>query len=423
MSRGRKGKKNKKVTSSRSDTEQRTRGVLASRLGGERRPPDWFDSSIKTVLDRASVLVAAQGPRELEQATCEILGSELHRVLHTYQSDLWFGWWFKELVDAAAARAREEREQPNGAWPAPLRLLHGMTSIGGHELQAAALTAVSRVKKDLRREFKARPQPPWLGQLSKIRATGQVWKMRDAYGTRFALIAGYSYPGGSDPSVFLFDIDACGFVRLAHAGVFDDLHEAATAWRTLVGDPANGVQPNPVDTADGLYPLVYCHYDDMIMGDEPLNVMENWFRASRRKRDLIDALGKRGILWPPAPSLFEDIDPESMATEFVDWYTQRHGTKPEWDVVYAIAEEWMEGKLPETWYGASPHRAEFQLTLINDWVPDDPVTMGAKALLPEWVRWLGEQADLPQPLIDRAVAVAAGGPRTPSDCAGVGVSD
>lgn len=109
-----------------------------SRQGGKRRPPDWFDSSIKTVLDRAGVLFAAQGPRQLEQVTCELLGSELHRVLREYQSELWF-WWFRELVDAAATLAREQRAQPDGAWQAPLWLLHGMASVGGHELRAAAL--------------------------------------------------------------------------------------------------------------------------------------------------------------------------------------------------------------------------------------------------------------------------------------------
>jgi hypothetical protein len=38
--------------------------------------------------------------------------------------------------------------------------------------------------------------------------------------------------------VFLFDIDACGFIEIVHAGVFDDVAQAATAWRALVGDTA-----------------------------------------------------------------------------------------------------------------------------------------------------------------------------------------
>ena len=82
--------------------------------------------------------------------------------------------------------------------------------------------------------------------------------MRDAYGARIALIAGFSYPDGVDRSVFLFDIDACGFVEIAHAGVFDDVPQAATAWRALVGDTADSAQPERVETAERLLCLVHC---------------------------------------------------------------------------------------------------------------------------------------------------------------------
>ncbi len=37
-------------------------------------------------------------------------------------------------------------------------------------------------------------------------------------------------------------------------------------------------------------------------------------------------------------------------------------------------------------------------TLINDWIPDDPIILATKALLLEWVRWHGEQAGLPSTL-------------------------
>ncbi len=43
---------------------------------------------------------------------------------------------------------------------------------------------------------------------------------------------------------------------------------------------------------------------------------------------------------------------------------------------------------------------------MNDWIPDDPVTIAAKALLPDWIRWNGEQDHLPTHLLDPAVATA-----------------
>jgi hypothetical protein len=59
------------------------------------------------------------------------------------------------------------------------------------------------------------------------------------YGARIAVIAGFSCPEGADRSMFLFDIDACGVIEIVHAGVFDDVRQAATAWRALVGDTAD----------------------------------------------------------------------------------------------------------------------------------------------------------------------------------------
>ncbi len=430
VSRGRRSKKSKASSGRRGAARRGTQGMptgppqsaftaLQSLLGPRQRPA-WFDSSIKTVLDGAGVVMAARGPRELEQATAELVGAELHRVLREEREGMWFSWWFEELTAAATARIREEVSSRDGAWGPPWRLLHGLTSIGSPALASIAQTALGRVKKELRGDAAVRQQPGWLRRLARITATGEVWEMRDAYGARIALIAGFSYPDGVDRSVFLFDIDACGFVQIAHAGVFDDVAQAATAWRALVGDTAEGARPERVESAERLLCLVHCDSgEETLRGTESRAVLDNWFRARRRIHDLADALRRRGMPLPQARSLYHDLDTDPMAKAFTDRHVRRHGTEPDPEAVDALAEEWMEGALPDTWHAASPHRAEFQLTLINDWVPDDPITVAAKALLPEWVRWHGEQAGLPEHLVDRAVAVAAGGARAASDCAGV----
>jgi hypothetical protein len=121
---------------------------------------------------------------------------------------------------------------------------------------------------------------------------------------------------------------------------------------------------------------------------------------------------------PAARSLYHDLDTDPMASAFTSWHVQRHGSEPDPEAVGALAQEWMEGTLPDTWHAVSPHRVEFQLALINDWIPDNPITIATKALLPEWVRWHGEQAGLPTHLLDRAVAVATGSVRAAPDCAG-----
>ncbi|HEX8932720.1 MAG TPA: hypothetical protein VF788_00695 [Pseudonocardiaceae bacterium] len=87
-------------------------------------------ASPKAVLDRAGVVMAARGPRKLEQATAELLAAELYRVVREEPEGLWFSWWFEELAEAAVARIREEASSRDGAWQLPWRLLHSLTSIG-----------------------------------------------------------------------------------------------------------------------------------------------------------------------------------------------------------------------------------------------------------------------------------------------------
>ena len=427
VSRGRKRKKSKSTSGPRGTAHHRSDGIQAGQpqsafaamqaLLGPPQRPAWFDSATKAVLDQADVVMAARGPRELEQVTAELLGAELHRVLAEEREGMWFSWWFEELTDAATARIREEGR--DGAGEPPWRLLHGLTSIASPVLRSIAQTAVDRARKGLRGDVAARQQPDWLGRLGRITATGEVWEMRDAYGTRIALIAGFSYPDEVDRSVFLFDIDVCGVIEIVHAGVFDDVAQAATAWRALVGDTAGSARPERVETAERLVYLV--HWDlgeDILRGTESRTVLDNWFRARRRVHDLAEALRRRGMSLPGARSLYHDIDTDPMAAAFTGWHVRRHGTEPDPEAVGALAQEWMEGALPDTWHAVSPHRVEFQLALISDWIPDDPVTVAAKALLPEWVRWHGEQAGLPEHLVDRGVAVATGGVRSAPDCAG-----
>lgn len=389
--------------------------AMPSLLGPPQRPT-WFDSSSEAVLDRAGVVMAARGPRELEQATAELVGAELYRVVREERGGLWFSWWFEELAEAATVRIREEVGSGDGAWEPPWRLLHGLTSIGSPTLQSRAQTALSRAREELRGDAAVRQQPNWLRQLARITASGEVWEMRDAYGARIAVIAGFSYPDGVDRSAFLFDIDACGFVEIVHAGVFDDVQQAATAWRARVGDTAEDARPVRVESAHRLLCLVHCDSgEDVLRGTESRTVLDNWFRARRRIHDLMEALRRRGMSLPEAKSLYHGLDTDPMIGSFTGWYVRRHGSEPDPEAVGALAQEWMEGTLPDTWHAVSPHRVEFQLALINDCIPDDPITVAVKALLPEWVRWHGEQAGLSAHLVDRAVAVAAGGVRAASE--------
>ena len=99
-------------------------------------------------------------------------------------------------------------------------------------------------------------------------------------------------------------IDACGFVEIAHAGVFDDVPQAATTWRAMVGETAQNAWPQRVETAERLLCLVHCESgEDTLRGSESRTVLDNWFRARRRIHDLAETLRKRGMPLPAARSL------------------------------------------------------------------------------------------------------------------------
>lgn len=187
--------------------------------------------------------MTARGPRELEQATAELIGAELRRAVHDEDHGLRFDWLVEELAEDAATWILDEAAGDDDSWQAQWRLLYGLTSVGSPGLGSLVENLLTQLRKELPAKAKAQ-QPEWLPLLPKIAATGEVWEMHDAYGTHFAVIAGFRYPGGTDPSVFLFDIDACENVRLASAGVFDDVQQAAVAWRERTGGAAAGAVPS-----------------------------------------------------------------------------------------------------------------------------------------------------------------------------------
>jgi hypothetical protein len=371
------------------------------------RYTQWWEPSHERVMAASGGLLAARGPRALEQATAELIGAELYDAVRDERSGLRFDTWAIELVDRAAKRMVDVGDRGDDSWRGPWWLLRGLASIGSYGLGGYAWERASKAAASLPPDVLA-ADPPWLMLLPKIKATGDVRVMRDAYGTRFGVTAAMSYPGGVDSSVYLMDIDASELIGLTGAGVFDDSEQAAAAWREQVGVSAEGLTPVPA-TPESLTCLVYCeHEEQQVIGDESRTLMDNWFRGPRRMRDVHDALQERGIVLPEYTPRYHDIDMAPMADPFIEWYSERHGHGPSREAVETLAEEWLEGMLPGTEHSVSVTRSESFRGLISDW-QDDPITDAVRALLPEWVRWNGEQAGVPASLIERAVSAALAG--------------
>ncbi|MGH3695703.1 MAG: hypothetical protein ACRDRX_17220 [Pseudonocardiaceae bacterium] len=354
--------------------------VLAQHADGSARPA-WFDGAIAQVLACAGTLTSAQDARELDQLVAEMLGEELFAVLQDGWG-LWWGWWFGELVDATMERIEEV---PGPEREAAVWLLHGLAAQVGNMADAMLREA---------REQAGEPVPDWLSGVGQVSATGRITRLRDTFGTRFGVIAEFTYPGSTDRHCYLFDVDASGFVVLAGAGVHDDMGQAAEVWRARTGEP--DAEAVVVEDPAELACLVHLSTGNEIMvrGDESREIMNNWFRVHTLIGALARKLEARGTPLPAACSLYHDLDITMMVDPFNAWYLQTHEAKPDPDALDALAAEWMEGALPETWFSASPERIRFQRVLISDWVPDNPVTLAVIALLPEWVRWLGDRAGL-----------------------------
>lgn len=380
-SRGRRTKSGKRVKVRKPAPSRSVQQSPFPRLFGGR--PGWYDPAIMRVLDGAASLATSAGPRELEQRAAELIGGELHRALQG-DGGLWFHRWFGEVIDAAVERLGDGVA---AAW-----LLHGLAAqdpgLREHLDGISALTAVDA------------QLPGWVPATGRIAATGRVLRLRDAYGTRFGVLAEYTHPGRPEREWYRFDIDASGFVEVVDAGVHEDVEDAGATWRATVGAPAADAVAVPVEDPADLRCLVQLDTGDElgIRGDEPRVVLDNWFRVHAR----IATLGRARPL-PTRQTLLHGIDTTALAAPFSTWFAAHHGHAPDAEALETLATEWMEGTLPETWFSVSPKRLRFQRVLIGDWMEDDPITIGVQALLPEWTRWLAERTGLPAALADAVI--------------------
>lgn len=426
VSRVRKSKKQKKAQKSRQRAGnvaaqpawQNTGNLEALRdqLFGPPQRPAWFDPSIARILREDEMIMAAAGPRQLEQVAAELTGAEVYQALREAQGGLWFEWWFQELARAAGEHVMAKAAEGDDAWQAPWRLLHGLAAIGSPALRSIAMQAAEDAAGTL-----ASAQPDWLPLCPDGAVTGRIWTMRDDYRTRFAVLAECGYPGGVDPHVLSFDIDACGFVALAGTEVFDSLEQAAAAWRRSKADAAETAHPEPVTRSAQLDCLMHCEVSPggMFRGRESRAFTDSLFRADRRIHEIVQVMAEQQQLSPEHRNVYRDRDAEikAAAKAFTVWYAEHHGSEPHQQATSWLADDWLIGTLPGHGNAVSPHRVkQLMLYMEDDWLPEEPATRAAFELLPEWVRWNGEQAGVPRHLIERSATVAQGQPWDADEC-------
>jgi hypothetical protein len=242
------------------------------------------------------------------------------------------------------------------------------------------------------------------------RAAGDSLVARDAYGSRFLLVAPFGYDGEAPDHWYAWDIDSCWIITVAGAGVFGSAEDALAEWQHAVG-PAAGtaLSPSaPETTARLLAPCLETGpLSDMLQGSEPRELIREYYRLRRRAHRLTGSAGATTASATAASSGGDDPGPVREA--FLSWYAARHDDVPQdaADAVDTILDEWGPRAHPgeRSRYACSPHRIEMAAHLIRDgYFPD--YANAALRLLPEWTQWCIGQSRLNGDFAARSRAAA-----------------
>ena len=235
---------------------------------------------------------------------------------------------------------------------------------------------------------------PGLGRLADgWRPAGEPLVARDVYGSRRLVTAPFSCDGGAPDDWYAWDIDLCWIAVVVGAGVFAAAEDALREWRDAVGAAASGaaLSPGPAGmTAQLLGPCLRTGpLADMLQGNEPRDLIREYYRLRRRARDLT------GSADPAADS--SPFDTGHAPEAFLNWYAARHDDVPAAvaEATATICEEWGPHEYPDerSFYACSPHRIEMAAHLIRESYFAEYAN-AALRLLPEWTQWCIDRTGL-----------------------------
>ena len=244
-----------------------------------------------------------------------------------------------------------------------------------------------------------------------FRAAGDPLIACDVYGSRFLLVAPFGYDSEAPDHWYAWDIDSCWILTVVGAGVFGSAQDALAEWQHAVG-PAAGTALAPGAPGTTARLLASCletgPMSDMLQGDEPRELIREYYRLRRRARGLAGATAAAAAASVAAASSGGD-DPGPAREAFLGWYAARHDDVPPdaADAVDTILQEWGPRVHPgeRSRYACSPHRIEMAAHLIRDgYVPG--YANAALRLLPEWTQWCIGQSGLDGDLAARSRAAA-----------------
>ena len=395
----------------RADPDRAAFRELAYRLAGGAPAAAWWRESHERILARARALTWPSRLADLETQACQIVGDEFCDRLQSLETGLHPAQWLRTLAEEAGAALRAGIAQGGDDWQKLWALLCGLALTTPRMLtEAVGETALS-----VREEFPDIQDPyetalAEAGKVTKLlagrglepvvscpaggsRPAGEPLVARDVYGSRLLLIAPFSYEGGVPDHWYAWDIDLCWIDVVVGAGVFASAEDGLREWRDAVGPAASGAALSLCAAGMTARLLAPCLQTGvlagMLQGQEPRELIHEYYRLRRRARDLTGSADAGASSSPFGAGHVQDA--------FLDWYATRHDNVPEavTEATGTILGEWGPHENPDerSFYACSPHRIEMAAHLIREGYFADYANP-ALQLLPEWTEWCIGQSGL-----------------------------
>ena len=383
---------------------------LAYRLAGGALPEAWWRESHERILTRARALTWPTCLADLETQACLIVGDEFYDRLRSPGTGLHPAQWLRALAEGTGAALRATPAQGADHWRKLWALLCALTLTaprtaadavdetireklpGFPDIKDPLETALAEAQKCARLAAD-REVEPGLGQLADgWRPAGEPLVADDVYGSRRLVVAPFSY-GGAPDHWYAWDIDLCWIAVVVGADVFASAEDALREWCDAVGPAASGAALSSCPVAMTAPLLAPClrtgPLADMLQGNEPRDLIREYYRLRRRARDLTGSADAAAGSSP--------FDADHAPEAFLDWYAPRHDDLPEavTQATATICEEWGPHEYPDehSFYACSPHRIEMAAHLIRGSYFADYANPALR-LLPEWTQWCIERTGL-----------------------------
>jgi len=202
--------------------------------------------------------------------------------------------------------------------------------------------------------------------------------------------------------------------RAVAPAVFADPDSALADWKAAVGaDTTARSTLAPINEPATIRELLDdCllreTFGGSVMGDEPIDLLSEYFRMRSRARQLSRSWPGHNADPHAAARWKADAhaDTDEMLSEFGNWHRERHADRDlDEDATATLTFEWLGTGPRIARFSCSPHRIRMMTSFIWDSYEDDDAS-SICALLPEWVTWCAEKTGLTPALTDRSLAEA-----------------